>query len=87
MHKSEETSILKAQGEPHHCVQSYLRRGYKEDGARLFSGCAVPGQEVPFEQQEVFLCCVDDRVLAQIVQRVWSILLGDLQKLSGCGPG
>lgn len=52
-----------------------------------FQWCAVPGQEVPFEQQEVFLCCVDDRVLAQIVQRVWSILLGDLQKLSGCGPG
>jgi len=32
-----------------------------------------------------FLCCANDRTLAQAAQRLWA-LLGDLQKLLGHGP-
>lgn len=42
-------------------------------------------QEIPFGHQAGFLCCVDDG--AQPTQRLWKILLGDLQELSGFGPG
>ena len=36
------------------------------------------------EHQEALLCCVGDG--AQVAQRLWSLLHGDLQ-MPGCGPG
>ena len=33
------------------------------------------------------LCFVDDRALAQVVQKLLSLFLGDLQQLPGRGPG
>lgn len=39
------------------------------------------------EHQEAFLCCVGVRAPAQAAQRLWSLLLGDLQKPPGHGPG
>ena len=33
------------------------------------------------------MCCAGGRALAQAAQRLWDLLLGDLQKLPGCGPG
>jgi len=33
------------------------------------------------------LCCAGDRAAAQAAQRLWGLLLGDLQQPLGCGPG
>jgi len=40
--------------------------------------------EVP---SELLLCCVGSRALAKVAQSLWGLLLGDLQKPLGHGPG
>ena len=44
--------------------------------------------EVPSEHQEILFCCGSDQALAQVPRGGCGIsLLGDIQKLSGHGPG
>ena len=44
-------------------------------------------QQVPSDHQEALCYCTGDGTLAQVAQRLWGLLPGDLQKLSGHGPG
>lgn len=43
-------------------------------------------QEVPSERQERFCAVQIDGALAQVTQRLWDLLLVDLQKPLECGP-
>ena len=72
------------------------REGAKRTEPGTFHWCPVPGpeamrtigtQEIPSEHQEALLCCVRDRALTQAAQRLWGILLRDLQQPLGCVPG
>jgi len=66
-----------------------------EDSQPLLSGAQCQhksrghklAQEAPSEQQAALPCCAGDGALAHILQRLWGLLLGDLQKLPGRGPG
>jgi len=44
-------------------------------------------QGVSPERQQIFFQCTGAGLLAWAAQRLWSLLLEDLQKLPGCGPG
>jgi len=71
----------------------YLKGGSKEDEARLF--LVVPsvrtrgsGHKLEHGRcfhHEVLWCCLG--ALVQVAQRLWGLLLGDLQKPPGRGPG
>ena len=44
-------------------------------------------QEVLSEHQAALLCYVGDEALAEVAQRLWSLLLRDVQKPPRRGPG
>ena len=58
----------------------------------LFSGARTRGSghkrthKVPSEHQEALECYAGDGALTLVAQRLWSLFLGDLQKVSECGP-
>jgi len=74
-----------------------MQRWGKEDRGKLFvSGAQCQDkrqwaqtrtQDVLSEHQETFLCCVGDGAVAQAAQKLWGLLLGDLQKSPGHSPG
>lgn len=76
-------------------VGTDLKGGCKEDEARLFTGAQCQDksqlaqtekQNAPPEHQEARLYCVDSGALAQAAHRgCGGSLLGQLQKLPGCG--
>lgn len=49
------------------------------------SGTQSGTQEVSSEHHEALLCSADDRALARVAQK--GLLIGDLQKVPGHGPG
>lgn len=71
-------------------VDKYLKRGRKEDGARLCSGARSQAetQKAPSKRQETLLDCESKGTVTEVAQKdcCCVIILDDTQKISGHGP-
>lgn len=45
------------------------------------------GNSIGTEEKTFYFSSGNDQVMAGVAQRLSGLLLGDLQKMSGCGPG